>query len=285
MHFMLEIKRPLILGSAGVVGTALLEEYSDDKDVLPIQFDVQHNPEMDLTQHIDNVWEYVDISDFVFFLAYDVGGSKFLDKNKNNISLIQNNCRMMDNVFEVLKETKKPFIFASSQMSNMLHSSYGVCKAVGEHYTTALGGKFVRFWNVYGPEHDDEKAHVITDFINSAHDDKEIRMLTDGHEKRQFLHTIDCGKCLSTIASKYDEIGDDEVLDITSFKWNTIRDIADIVSKYIPDTKVIPGDKKDMTQRDMQNEPNDNILKYWKPTITLDQGIKELVEVYRGEHV
>lgn len=282
---MLEIKRPLILGSAGVVGTALLEEYSDDKDVLPIQFDVQHNPEMDLTQHIDNVWEYVDISDFVFFLAYDVGGSKFLDKNKNNISLIQNNCRMMDNVFEVLKETKKPFIFASSQMSNMLHSSYGVCKAVGEHYTTALGGKFVRFWNVYGPEHDDEKAHVITDFINSAHDDKEIRMLTDGHEKRQFLHTIDCGKCLSTIASKYDEIGDDEVLDITSFKWNTIRDIADIVSKYIPDTKVIPGDKKDMTQRDMQNEPNDNILKYWKPTITLDQGIKELVEVYRGEHV
>ena len=43
----------------------------------------------------------------------DVGGMKFDQQwvYKNNISLIQNNCRMMDNVFEVLKETKKPFIF------------------------------------------------------------------------------------------------------------------------------------------------------------------------------
>lgn len=282
---MLEIKRPLILGSAGVVGTALLEEYSTDDNVSPIQFDIEHNKEMDLTKGVDSVWEYIDVSDFVFFLAYDVGGSKFLAKNKDNISLIQNNCRMMDNVFEVLKETKKPFIFASSQMSNMLHSSYGVCKAMGEHYTNALGGKYVKFWNVYGPEFNDDKAHVITDFINSAHDSKQINMLTDGQEKRQFLHTIDCGECLSTIASKYDEIDHNEKLDVTSFKWNTISDIANIVAEYIPGTRVVPGETKDMTQRDMQNEPSDNILKYWKPTITLEQGIEQLVQVYKKEHV
>tara|TARA_Y100000310_G_scaffold190080_1_gene190058 strand:- start:7874 stop:8725 length:852 start_codon:yes stop_codon:yes gene_type:complete len=282
---MLEIKRPLILGSSGVVGAALLDYYSNQGDsVSPIQFDRTLDHNMDLTAGPDTVWEYVDVSDFVFFLAYDVGGAKFLDKNKNNISLIQNNCRIMDNVFEVLKETKKPFIFASSQMSNMLHSSYGVCKALGEHYTNALGGKFVRFWNVYGPEHDEEKAHVITDFINNALKTKQINMLTDGNEKRQFLHTDDCSKCLATLANTYDEIPADEPLDITTFNWNTIRDIADIVSNNIPGTTVTPGERKDMTQRDMQNNPDRSILKYWKPEISLEVGIKQLVELYKKDH-
>ena len=283
-HFMLEIKRPLILGSSGVVGKALLDYYSDEDEVTPIQYDIQIDRSMDLTTSIDAVYEYIDISDFVFFLAYDVGGAKFLDKNKNNISLIQNNSRMMDNVFEVLKDTNKPFIFASSQMSNMLHSSYGVCKALGEHYTNSIGGKYVRFWNVYGPEHDEEKAHVITDFINNALSKKRIDMLTDGNEKRQFLHTEDCGRCLATLASQYDEIPGGFPLDITTFEWTTIREIADIVASNIPDTVVTPGERKDMTQKDMQNEPNQAILSYWSPAISLEDGIKQLIELYRKDH-
>ena len=238
---MLHIQHPLILGSAGVVGTALVNEYSKHKNVIPLRYDMVSNPHHDLRKDKKNLKTAIEVSDFVFFLAYDVGGAKFLDKNKKNISLIQNNCRIMDNVFGLLEESNKPFIFASSQMSNMLHSSYGVCKAIGEHYTNSIGGKFVKFWNVYGPEHDEEKAHVITDFINNALTTKKINMLTDGHEKRQFLHTEDCGRCLATLAEKYDEIPDNEPLDVTIFKWNTIRDIADIVAKNIPGTVVTPG--------------------------------------------
>lgn len=277
---MLEIKHPLILGSSGVVGTALVDEYSKREGVTPLRYDVATNPHHDLTKDKTNLRTAIEVSDFVFFLAYDVGGAKFLDKNKNNISLIQNNSRMMDNAFGALAESGKPFIFASSQMSNMLHSSYGVCKALGEHYTNAIGGKFVRFWNVYGPEHDEEKAHVITDFINNALSTKQINMLTDGNEKRQFLHTEDCGRCLATLAEKYDEIPNDEPLDITTFEWTTIAQIANMVADFVPGTTVTPGTKKDMTQRDMQNEPNDSILKYWQPTITLSQGIERLVDEY-----
>jgi len=277
---MLEIKHPLILGSAGVVGTALVDEYSKRDDITPLRYDIATNHRHDLTKDKVNLKTAMEISDFVFFLAYDVGGAKFLDKNKANISLIQNNCRMMDNVFQLLQDTGKPFIFASSQMSNMLHSSYGVCKALGEHYTNAIGGKFVRFWNVYGPEHDEEKAHVITDFINNALKTKQINMLTDGNEKRQFLHTEDCGRCLATLAEKYDEIPKDEPLDVTIFKWNTIKDIANIVAENIPDTVVTPGERKDMTQGDKQNQPDESILKYWQPTITLEEGIKGLINEY-----
>ena len=58
---MLEIKRPLILGSSGVVGKALLDYYSDEEGVTPIQYDIQLDKSMDLTTGIEAVWEYVDV--------------------------------------------------------------------------------------------------------------------------------------------------------------------------------------------------------------------------------
>lgn len=277
------IKHPLILGSSGVVGKALVDEYTNRGNVTPLRYDISTNPHHDLRNDKSNLKTAIEVCDFVFFLAYDVGGAKFLDKNKNNISLIQNNSRMMDNVFGLLQKTGKPFIFASSQMSNMLHSSYGVCKALGEHYTRAIGGKYVKFWNVYGPEHDEEKAHVITDFINNALNKGKIEMRTNGYEKRQFLHTEDCGRCLATLAEQYDNIPQEDELDITCFEWSTIIEIAKIVAEKIPGTEVIPGTKKDMTQLDMQNEPKETILKYWKPEISLEQGIDGLIELYKNE--
>ena len=60
----------------------------------------------------------------------------------------------MANAFGLIEKYKKPFVFASSQMSNMSYSPYGVLKRVGELYTKSLGGLIVKFWNVYGIEKD-----------------------------------------------------------------------------------------------------------------------------------
>ena len=56
----------------------------------------------------------------------------------------------MNFTFDSLKKYNTPFIFASSQMSNMNDSSYGILKRIGEKYTKCLNGKIVKFWNVYG---------------------------------------------------------------------------------------------------------------------------------------
>ena len=56
----------------------------------------------------------------------------------------------MAQTFGFLEKYKKPFVFASSQMSNMSYSPYGVLKRVGELYTRSLKGLTVKFWNVYG---------------------------------------------------------------------------------------------------------------------------------------
>ena len=218
--------------------------------------------------------------DFVIFLAFDVGGSRYLQKYEHTFDFIHNNVKLMANTFELLSKYKKPFIFSSSQMSNMSYSPYGVAKTVGEVYTNILNGLTVKFWNVYGPEHDAEKSHVITDFIFKAKDTGVIDMRTDGTEVRQFLHAEDCGRALEALSYHYDDIPRDKNLHITNFMWNSILEIAEIIASHYDDVTIKPSDKKDMVQRDKRNEPDPYIFKYWKPKIQIFEGISRMVEYY-----
>jgi len=144
--------RVAILGSSGQIG-AYLTKYLTKKGYQVREFDIMNSYHEDMT-HIPNAFlrNVIMDSDFVFFLAFDVGGSHYLKKYQHTFKFIDNNTRMMANVFGHLADYKKPFVFASSQMSNMSYSPYGVMKRVGELYTKSLGGLIVHFWNVYGIE-------------------------------------------------------------------------------------------------------------------------------------
>ena len=143
-----------VLGSSGQIGT-YLTEYLREKGHVVEEFDVVNGPSQDMTVIPNQYLEFkIRDSDFVFFLAFDVGGSRYLKKYQHTYAFINNNTRIMANVFQWLKEYRKPFVFASSQMSNMSYSPYGVLKNVGELYTKSLNGLIVKFWNVYGVEKD-----------------------------------------------------------------------------------------------------------------------------------
>ncbi|MBM3429341.1 MAG: NAD-dependent epimerase/dehydratase family protein, partial [Bacteroidetes bacterium] len=192
-----------ILGSSGQIG-AYLTEYLREKEYDVLEFDIVNGDHQDMTRIPNSSLEMaIQNSDFVFFLAFDVGGSRYLKKYQHTFEFLQNNCKLMVNAFEYLNKHKKPFVFASSQMSNMSYSPYGVLKNVGEMYTKSLGGLTVKFWNVYGVENDREKSHVITDFIRKGFEEGEFEMLTDGTEERQFLYAEDCCEALETIMNCY----------------------------------------------------------------------------------
>ena len=178
----------LVLGSSGQIGSHLVSHLENQgSDV--IQYDIVRDESEDLRLTSNKVLEkYIAECDFVFFLAFDVGGSRYLEKYQDSYDFISNNIKIMSNTFELLEKYSKPFIFTSSQMSDMGHSTYGLCKALGERFTDCIGGLNVRLWNVYGNEKDLEKSHVITDFINKAKNTSNINMLTNGKEERQFLH-------------------------------------------------------------------------------------------------
>ena len=277
-----------ILGSSGQIG-AYLSEYLREKGHEIIDFDKEENPRHDMTIIPNQCLEdAIESADFVFFLAFDVGGSRYLKKYQHTFQFIDNNTRLMANAFGLLKKYNKRFIFASSQMSNMTHSPYGVLKNVGELYTKSLNGLIVKFWNVYGVENDQEKAHVITDFIRKGFETGVIDMLTDGQEEREFLYAEDCCEALEIIMQNYDDFTPEDNLHITSFYPTKIKDIASIImgqfnliGKY--DVKLQPSDKKDAVQMNKKNKPDTYITKWWIPKTTIENGITKVFEVIKND--
>lgn len=191
----------LILGSAGQIGAHLVKHLKDAGHSV-LGYDIEENKHDDLRYYSAELLGLMYWSDFVFFLAFDVGGANYLRQYQFTYDFLSNNIKLMDNAFALLKKTGRPFIFASSQMSNMGHSSYGILKAIGERYTDSLNGLTVRFWNVYGIERNSDvsKFHVITDFILKAMSGK-ITVMTDGTEVRQFLYADDCCEALELLSN------------------------------------------------------------------------------------
>jgi len=276
------MNRITILGSSGQIG-AYLTQYLTKKGYLVREFDIANGQHEDMT-HIPNPFlrNLIMDSDFIFFLAFDVGGSHYLKKYQHTFKFIDNNTRMMANAFGYLSEYKKPFLFASSQMSNMSYSPYGVMKRVGELYTKSLGGLIVKFWNVYGIEKDMEKAHVITDFIHKGFETGVINMMTDGTEQREFLYAEDCCEALEQVMLEYSEFTSDSELHITSFRSTTILEIAKIIQGiFKAEGKTVSVEKaqtKDEVQKDLRNEANPFIRKWWKAKTSIEDGIEKVFE-------
>jgi len=277
-----------VLGSSGQIG-AYLSEYLSRKGHIVREFDVVNGSHQDMT-HIPNTYlrNAIMESDFVFFLAFDVGGSRYLKKYQHTFDFVNNNTRLMANAFGLLEQYNKPFIFASSQMSNMSYSPYGTLKRLGELYTESLGGLVVKFWNVYGIEKDHDKAHVITDFIRKGFEDGDFEMLTDGEEVRQFLYAEDCCEGLESVMKNYDKFNTDDPLHITNFDYTTIREVAIIIEnefKLIGRTvNIIPGKASDSVQLDKRNEADPFIKKYWTPKTDLETGISKVFESMKKDY-
>jgi nucleoside-diphosphate-sugar epimerase len=278
-----------ILGSGGQIG-AYLTKYLREKGHEVTEFDIVNGAEQDLTK-IPNplLMRSIRMCDFVFFLAFDVGGSRYLKKYQHTFDFINNNTRLMANVFGLLEEYNKRFIFASSQMSNMSYSPYGVMKRVGELYTQTLKGLTVHFWNVYGIEHDDEKSHVITDFIRKGFEEGDFEMMTDGTEERQFLYAEDCCEALETIMNSYTDFKPEDELHITSFRGNTIKEVAEIIQGQFnligKSVSIKPGLAKDSVQLDKRNQPNNYITGWWMPKTNLQDGIAKVFEAMKNDRV
>ena len=282
------MKKILILGSSGQVG-AYLTDYLREKGNEVFEFDVTNGPNQDLTTIPNGQLEaLIYLSDFVYFLAFDVGGSHYLKKYQHTFKFIDNNTRLMANAFGLIEKYNKPFVFASSQMSNMSYSPYGVLKRVGELYTRSLGGLIVKFWNVYGIEKDMDKAHVITDFIRKGFESGDIDMMTDGTEAREFLYAEDCCEALETVMEKYHELTSDDELHITTGVYTTVLEIASeiksLFSSIGKEITITPAQSKDEVQKDARNEPDPYIKKFWEPKTSVPDGLKKVFEEMKKDY-
>jgi nucleoside-diphosphate-sugar epimerase len=265
--------RILVLGSAGLIGSAVTEELQN-RAITYKEFDIRANLEQDLRVFKNPLLKNaIEWCTHVIFLAYDIGGSKYLSTNQDKLQFISNNVRIMESTFSEIALHRKPVIFASTQMSNDISSPYGCLKRLGEFYTFALSGKIVKFWNVYGYEADSNRSHVVSDFIRSAAKNRSINVLTNGSEARQFIHSKDAACGLIACVNHYDELPIDVSIDITNHYWTTIKTISEKIADRFPGTEINFSQLDDMVQNSKRNEADKTFLKYWKPLIGLEEGI------------
>jgi len=284
-------KKVLILGSEGQIGVHLVNFFKNKKNYQIIRHDIVINNSFDLRDAKNlNIEKNIKRSDFIFFLAFDVGGSRYLKKYQNTYNFLMNNLLIMSNVFRLLKKHKKKFIFASSQMSNMDFSNYGILKRLGEEITKSQNCLYVKFWNVYGIEKQFEKSHVITDFILMALKKKKINMLTNGKESREFLYADDCSKGLFEIMKRFNFYKKKGIeLHLTTSKKTKIIDIAKIIKKILSKRdihiKIKPLKLTDNVQKNTNNTSNKFLLKHWKPKFKIEQGIEKIIDYYQLDKI
>ena len=279
-------KNILVLGSSGQIGHHFCH-YLEKKKYNVLKFDILDGKKYDL--RINNNIRLIKLlkkSSYIFFLAFDVGGSRYLKKYQNSSKFILNNLKIMNNTFELLSKYKKPFLFASSQMSNMTYSNYGLLKLIGEKISSSLNGNNVKFWNVYGIEKDLSKSHVITDFILMSLKNKKIKMMTNGAESREFLHADDCSIGLEVIMNNHTKFKlQNKELHLTTGKETKIIEIAKIIQRIAKkddfNINIFKGKKKDTVQRNRKNKYNQYLSKFWEPKVNIEVGIREIYKYYK----
>jgi nucleoside-diphosphate-sugar epimerase len=258
----------LVIGSDGFVGRPLCN-FLESRGERVLGFDLKQGPDFDArTARFD-----LSGIDRVFFLAWEVGGAKYLYRNDIQFVQLDSNLKLMLNVFPQLRESGKPFIFISSQLAEEPDTVYGATKRIGEVWTHLLNGVRVRLWNVYGAfEASSERSHVVADFVWQALQNNEIRMLTTGRERRQFVHIDDA--CRGFCRAIEDRL--DGVYDVTSFEWCEVRRVAEIIAS-LTGAKVVPGKCSGSTPI----TPLRGKIPGWQPAVSLEEGLARMVEHYR----
>lgn len=261
--------RNLVIGSEGFVGKPFCA-YLESLGESVVRLDIKRGEHED-ARVIELSLDHIDR---VYFLAWDVGGAKYLYRDEVQFRQLDWNLNLLLNVMPQLQKRKLPFLFVSSQLAEEYDTVYGVTKRLGEVWTHLLNGVRVRLWNVYGPlEPPSERSHVVADFVHQAVTAGQIRMLTTGEETRQFVHIDDVSRAFHLALSS--RLGG--VYDITSFEWVTVRRVADVIAEQTG-ANVVPGSKIGSTPL----TPMQGKIPGWNPTMTLEDGLRRMIQQTRG---
>ena len=260
----------LVLGSSGFVGRPFCE-FLKSKGEKVVTFDIKENVSMDARA----VPLDLDEIDRVYFLAWEVGGAKYLYQDNVQQKQLDWNLQLMLNVMPQLSESKTPFLFVSSQLAEETDTAYGVTKRLGEVWTHIISGVRVRLWNVYGGyEESSERSHVVADFVWQALEKGKIEMMTTGQEKRQFIHIDDvCSGFRKAMSSNSNEI-----VDITSFEWIRVVEVAQTIAE-LTGAEIVPGSRVGRTPI----TPIKGKLQDWNAEVSLKEGLSRMIDQYSNE--
>jgi len=303
------MRKILITGGAGNVGSALVERLLEEPDTHVTVVDNLSTGAREKLPPNSYNFNFIKADsncrndmaeimlanhfDYVFHYAAVVGVKRTQDnpvKVLEDIQGIRNMLMLSKNVgvkrffFSSSSEVYgEPVVIPQNEQTTPLNSRvpYAVVKNVGESYCRSFQQEFnldytiFRFFNTYGPNQTTD--FVIAKFIASALKNEDITIYGDGSQTRTFCYVKDnvdtCVKALNEnkIINDVINVGGAKIITIKQLA-ETIIDITNSQSKivYLPPLK-----DGDMTRRQPDNSKMIELL--GRDLIELEEGIKLMI--------
>ena len=296
----------LVAGATGLAGSAIIKELtrigrpvvgisSKDVDLLDRKATFNYLNKLKPNSVIDT--------------AAKVGGISA--NNTYPVEFLSENIRIQTNLMDAAHSSKvERFVFLASScvypkkcaqpikeeyvLTGALettNSAYAIAKLAGLELIKAYRKEFGHRWisvmptNLYGPNDnfDLENSHVFPALIRKFIEAKKsnassVNLWGTGKPRREFLHVNDLAKAIIVCLDNYDA---DQQINIGTGIDITVAELAEKIAQH---TGYVGSMNWDVAREDGTPQKVLDIQKItnlgWKPTISLDQGIKLTVEWY-----
>jgi UDP-glucose 4-epimerase len=266
---------------------------------------------IDSVHNVPVMAELIDQCDVVFHLAAAVGVKLIVE---SPVRTIETNVRGTEVVLAQANKKKKKVLVASTsevyglslevpfkEDGNLVMGattkgrwSYACSKAIDEFLALAywrekkLPTVVVRLFNTVGPRQTGQYGMVIPTFVKQALSGRPLTVYGDGSQTRCFGYVGDVVGALVALMDKEEAVG--EVFNIGSSEEVSIMQLAERV-KGLTGSKseivTVPYDEayeegfEDMPRR-VPDTSKVSALTGFKPTVTLDEILKSVIEYYSG---
>jgi UDP-glucose 4-epimerase len=303
----------LITGGAGNIGSSLaatLGQNEENKIIILDNLSTGHLSKVPNKENVKfikcDVNDFTDIApvfgrfqfDYVFHLAAVVGVQRTLQ----NPLLVLNDCKGMENILKLSKNTGVRRIFYSSssevygepfeipqrESTTPLNSKlpYAIVKNISEAYCRSYYQEYgleytiFRFFNTYGPNQSED--FVVPRFLKRALNNEDIIIYGDGTQTRSFCYIDDnVQTCINAI---HDPASINEIINVGSDKEMTVLQLANLIIRIAgSQSKIIHQEalkEGDMARRCPEISKMKKLLN--RESIPLDEGIRKLIDYYKG---
>jgi len=167
-------------------------------------------------------------------------------------------------------------------------SCYDESKRFGEAATYVFLNKYgvdvriVRIFNTYGPNMQKDDGRVVSNFINWAIKDEEIKIDGDGSQTRSFCYVTDLVQGI--LKAMFTEGTKGEIFNLGNPEEYKIKELAEKIIELTSSNSKLTFSNSFRQDDPMQRCPDitkSNTILNWEPKIGLEEGLTKTIEYYK----